>query len=96
MADEEEELAVYLDRVVHPVVQPLLSQAAQERPEDFHSWLTGGGNTQQVPQIQIGASIPDTEVYRGHTRNPEKVKLSDMFKGKTGVLFAVVGAFTKG
>lgn len=43
---------------------------------------------------KAGDSLPDVTLYEGNPGNA--VKLTDLFKGKKGVLFAVPGAFTPG
>ncbi|KAA6419521.1 hypothetical protein WJX79_001221 [Trebouxia sp. C0005] len=43
---------------------------------------------------KVGASLPDIELQEGA---PDKsVKITDLFKGKKGILFGVPGAFTPG
>lgn len=44
--------------------------------------------------IQVGERLPVIEVQEGEPGN--KVSMDQLFKGKTGVLFAVPGAFTPG
>ena len=44
--------------------------------------------------IQIGDSIPDTQLTRITEDGPDKVASSDFFGGRKVVLFAVPGAFT--
>ena len=44
--------------------------------------------------MQPGSPLPDVELQEGA---PDKsVKLTDIFKGKKGILFGVPGAFTPG
>lgn len=43
---------------------------------------------------QVGEPLPAVEVQEGEPGN--KVSMDQLFKGKTGVLFAVPGAFTPG
>lgn len=44
--------------------------------------------------IQVGDPLPAVEVQEGEPGN--KVAMDQLFKGKTGILFAVPGAFTPG
>ncbi|KAM9450425.1 peroxiredoxin-5, mitochondrial [Clarias gariepinus] len=44
--------------------------------------------------IKVGDSLPAVEVQEGEPGN--KISISQLFKGKKGVLFAVPGAFTPG
>ena len=85
----------YIQRVVDPVLYPLLTDATEKRPEDISAFfrLALDCSTPKA-QISVGESLPEVDIYIGHTRKLEKVKLTDLFKGKIGVLFAVVGAYT--
>ncbi|KAK7482179.1 hypothetical protein BaRGS_00026528 [Batillaria attramentaria] len=44
--------------------------------------------------LQVGDPLPDVVLYEGSADNP--VKANELYRGKRGVLFAVVGAFTPG
>lgn len=44
--------------------------------------------------IQIGDSLPNIKLYEDSPDN--SISASELYKGKRGVLFAVVGAFTPG
>ncbi|XP_056586847.1 peroxiredoxin-5, mitochondrial [Triplophysa dalaica] len=44
--------------------------------------------------IQVGQTLPNIEVQEGDPSNT--ISMAQLFKGKTGVLFAVPGAFTPG
>ena len=94
----EESVGDYLRRVVHPHMQPLLERVARERPEDFAAWFEAD-KLDPVPPAQIAVrdALPSTQIYEGHPRKPKKIHLQDLFpKGVTGVLFAVIGAYTRG
>lgn len=43
---------------------------------------------------EVGQRLPDIEVQEGDPSNT--ISMAQLFKGKTGVLFAVPGAFTPG
>ncbi|CAL1530509.1 unnamed protein product [Lymnaea stagnalis] len=45
-------------------------------------------------KIQVGDTLPNVNLYEGSPSNP--ISAIDLYKGKKGVLFAVVGAFTPG
>ena len=44
--------------------------------------------------IQVGETLPSVDLHEGTPK--DKVNILDLFKGKTGVLFGVPGAFTPG
>ncbi|XP_041352984.1 peroxiredoxin-5, mitochondrial-like [Gigantopelta aegis] len=49
---------------------------------------------QTVRFIKVGEPLPDVDLYEGTPTN--KVNIRQLYKGKRGVLFSVVGAFTPG
>ncbi|XP_030855516.1 peroxiredoxin-5, mitochondrial-like [Strongylocentrotus purpuratus] len=51
------------------------------------------GSTRNMP-IKAGDPVPSVEVCE--STPGDKVNVAELFKGKTGVLFAVPGAFTPG
>ncbi|XP_055036960.2 peroxiredoxin-5, mitochondrial [Misgurnus anguillicaudatus] len=47
-----------------------------------------------IMPIQVGQKLPDIEVQEGDPGN--SISMAQLFRGKTGVLFGVPGAFTPG
>ncbi|BFZ07305.1 hypothetical protein BsWGS_10344 [Bradybaena similaris] len=67
------------------VVQPLLSLNVVNNYNRLYS---------SKRKLQVGDTLPDVNLYEGSPDNP--IPARQLYKGKKGVLFAVVGAFTPG
>ena len=50
----------------------------------------------RIPLLQAGDSLPEVTLDELVDGEIKKVQLSDLFKGKKGILFGVPGAFTPG
>ncbi len=48
--------------------------------------------THSLVALQAGSPLPDVELWEGTPG--DSVKITDLFKGKKGILFGVPGAFT--
>lgn len=69
-------------RVLHHFVTPTLCR--RFTPTTFST----------IRYISVGDPLPDIVLYEGSVDNP--IKARELYKGKKGVIFAVVGAFTPG